>query len=498
MATETYDRLVAKAKEIKLLAGVSGLLGWDQETYMPAKAGEVRSDQMALLAGLLHDKVVASEIGDLLATLEKEKLSAERAAVVRETRRSHDRERKLPKELVEEMARTTSRAQEAWAKARKEKDFPAFAPWLEKVLDLKRQVAKHLGTPGQEPYDALLDEFEPGCTSAELTALFTRLEAELVPLVKKIVSSKKKPRVEILERRYAKAKQEEFGRLVAKDMGFDFEAGRLDVSAHPFCSGLAPDDVRITTRYAEDDLTGSLFGIMHEAGHGLYEQGFDRAWYGTPLAEACSTGVHESQSRLWENMVGRSRSFWRHYFPKLREFFPEPLADVSEADFVFAVNDVRPSFIRTEADEVTYNLHVLLRFEVERDLLSKKLSVSDLPRFWNDKFEKLLGVRPADDAQGCLQDIHWSFGLFAYFPTYTLGNCYAAQIHAAADKELGLDARLAKGELKPLREWLREKVHARGMLHRPKELVKAVTGAPPSPEPFMKYLNAKYGELFGF
>jgi carboxypeptidase Taq len=497
MTTETYDKLVATAREIRLLSGINGLLGWDQETYMPPKSAEIRADQLALLAGMIHDRVVAPEIEGLLATLEKEKLPADRAAVVREGRRLYDRERKLPKELVEEIARTTSRSQEAWAKARKEKDFSQFAPWLEKVIGLKRQAAKHLGAPGQDPYDALLDEFETGATSVELTALFSTLEAALVPLVKKIVGAKKKPRVEILERHYPRAKQEEFGRLVASDMGFDFEAGRLDVSAHPFCSGLQPDDVRITTRYREDDLTGSLFGIMHEAGHGLYEQGFDRKYFGTALADACSTGIHESQSRLWENMVGRSRAFWKHYYPKLRQVFPEPLADVSEADFVFAVNDVRPSFIRTESDEVTYNLHVLLRFEVERDLLSGKLPVSGLPRFWNDKMEKLLGVRPADDAQGCLQDIHWAFGLFAYFPTYTLGNCYAAQFFAAARKELDLDAKLAKGELRPLREWLRKKVHERGGFFRPKDLVKDVTGAPPSSAAFVSYLEAKYAELYG-
>jgi carboxypeptidase Taq len=498
MTTDTYGSLVSKQREIKLLNGVSGLLGWDQETYMPHKAGEVRAEQLALLAGLIHDRVAAPEIGDLLGKLEKGSLEPAKAAVVRETRRVFDREVKIPKELVEEMARTTSRAQEAWAKARKEKDFPAFAPWLEKVIDLKKRAAKLLALPGQDLYDALLDDYEPGCTVKELTALFEGLEKKLVPLVKKIQASSRKPRIDVLERNYPRAKQEEFGRLVAADMGFDFEGGRLDVSAHPFCSGLSPDDVRITTRYAENDLTGSLFGIMHEAGHGLYEQGLDRKSFGTPLAEACSTGVHESQSRLWENMVGRSRPFWKHYYPKLRGVFPDQLADVPEDDFLLAVNDVRPSFIRTEADEVTYNLHVLLRFEIERDLLSGKLRVGDLPSFWNKKLEKLLGIVPPDDSQGCLQDIHWSFGLFAYFPTYTLGNCYAAQFHAKARGELDLDARLAKGDLKPLREWLRKNVHERGQLYRPKELVERVTGKPPSSEAFTSYLEAKYGALFGF
>jgi carboxypeptidase Taq len=497
MAETTYERLVARQKELKLLGGVSGLLGWDQETFMPEKAAEVRSEQIALVAGIVHDRAVAAEIGDLLDALGSEKLAPGPAANVREARRVYDRERKLPKELVEELAKTTSRAQEAWAKARKANDFPAFAPWLEKVLELKRQVARYVGAPGKEPYDVLLDEFEPGATSAELTRVFKTLELALVPLVKKIVASPRKPRVEVLERHYPRAKQEEFGRLVAADMGFDFGGGRLDISAHPFCSGLAPDDVRITTRYAENDLTGSLFGIMHEAGHGLYEQGLRRETFGTALSEPCSTAIHESQSRLWENQVGRSPAFWQHYYPRLKGVFPESLGDVDLPAFVFAINDVRPSLIRTEADEVTYNLHVALRFEVERDLLSKKLPVSDLPRFWNQKMETMLGITPPDDARGCLQDVHWSFGLLGYFPTYTLGNCYAAMFYAKARADLGLDAKLARGELKPLREWLREKVHGKGMLHGPKALVKEVTGEEASPDELVRYLNRKYGELYG-
>ena len=495
-ARTAYARLVDRQREIKLLGGVNALLGWDQETYMPPKAGEVRSEQLALLAGLIHDRFVSPEIGSLLSELERSKLEPEPAANVRETRRFYDRETKLPKELVAEIARTTSLSQEAWGKARKANDFKSFAPFLEKILGLKREVAKNID-PKKEAYDVLLDEHEPGMTSAQLTQLFSGLSAELAPLVKKIVASPRKPKVELLRKKFAPSKQEEFGKLVARDMGFDFEAGRLDVSAHPFCSGFAPQDVRITTRYKDDELTESLFGIMHEAGHGLYEQGLDPRHFGTPLAEACSTGVHESQSRLWENLVGRSRPFWKHYFPKLRALFPAEFGDVSETDFVFAINEVTPSLIRTEADEVTYNLHVILRFEIERDLLSGKLPVGDLPRAWNAKMKDLLGIVPPTDSDGCLQDVHWSFGLMGYFPTYTLGNLYASQLFAKARAELDLDRKLEKGELAPLRQWLLTKVHRKGMFVRPAQLITEVTGKAPSMDDFVTHLKTKYGELYG-
>jgi carboxypeptidase Taq len=281
-------------------------------------------------------------------------------------------------------------------------------------------------------------------------------------------------------------------------MGFDLEAGRLDVSAHPFCSGTCPRDVRLTTRFQERDMRSALFGSMHEAGHGLYEQGLDTAHEWTPMGSAVSLGIHESQSRLWENLVGRSRAFWAHWFPKLKETFPEALSDVGPDAFHFAINEVRPSLIRVEADEVTYNLHILLRFELEQELLSGAVSVSALPGVWNERMQRYLGITPPDDAKGCLQDIHWSFGLFGYFPTYTLGNLYASQIYAAARREMpDLEAKIAAGEMRPLREWLREKIHRRGMLHRPADLVREATGAAPSADFFTSYLKEKFGALYG-
>ncbi len=498
---ETYASLIARYKEVATLNSIANLLMWDQETYMPRKGAAPRAEMVALASGLAHDKLVAGEIGEGVSKLsgDGEGLGPAERANVREIRRFHERERKLPADLVRELARTTSLAQEHWQKARRESAFEEFAPWLEKILGLKRKVCDLIGFErGGQPYDALLDEYEPGAKAAELTPLFQRLKDDLVPLVAAIARSGRKPDSSILRRNYPRRGQEEFGLSIVRDMGFDLEAGRLDVSAHPFCQGIAPTDVRLTTRYREDDLRGALFGTMHEAGHGLYEQGVDPANEGTPMGMAVSLGVHESQSRMWENMVGRSRPFWSHYFPKLRAAFPEALGDVDLDRFHFAINEVRPSFIRVEADEVTYNLHILLRFEMEQELISGRLAVGDVPAAWNKRMGEYLGITPEKDGEGCLQDIHWSAGLVGYFPTYTLGNLYAAQLFARAKKDVaGLDASIGRGDLLPLKRWLNEKVHRKGMLLRPGDLVREVTGEAPRADFFTGYLRAKFGELYG-
>jgi carboxypeptidase Taq len=498
---ETYSRLISRFKEIQTLNAIGGLLNWDQETYMPPKGASARAEMIALTSGLSHDKLVSDEIGECVEKLSGEGtgLGAEERANVREIRRTFERERKLPAELVRELARTTSLSQEHWVKARKESNFGEFAPWLEKILALKRQVCEHVGYPKDgERYDAMLDEYEPGARAAELRPLFENLKKALVPLVAKIAASSRKPDATILTRVYPVEKQREFGTAVIRDMGFDLEAGRLDVSAHPFCSGFSPRDVRLTTRYQERDVRSALFGSMHEAGHGLYEQGVDPRHEWTPMGSAVSMGVHESQSRMWENLVGRSRAFWGHYFPRMQAAFPEALKGVSPEAFYFAINEVRPSLIRVEADEVTYNLHILLRFELEQDLLSGKLPVNDLPATWNRRMQEYLGVTPPDDARGCLQDIHWAFGLVGYFPTYTLGNLYASQLFAAAKRDIAdLDGKIGRGELLPLKQWLNDKVHRRGMLHRPAELLREVTGEAPRADFFTRYLQEKFGALYG-
>jgi carboxypeptidase Taq len=364
-------------------------------------------------------------------------------------------------------------------------------------VDLKRQEAEAVGYK-EHPYDALLDEFEPGATTTEITALFAELSKQLVPLLDAIAASGKPSRRDLLERDYPVDRQEIFGKAAAVAVGFDFEAGRLDVTTHPFCSTPGPGDCRITTRYNPRHFNESFFGILHEAGHGLYEQGLDPDYFGTPMGTAVSLGIHESQSRLWENFVGRSRPFWEHFYPRAQQVFDQALAGVGLDDFLFAVNDVRRSLIRVEADEATYNLHIVLRFEMEQALVKGDLKPADVPGAWNEKFQKMLGLTPPNDTQGCLQDIHWSFGGIGYFPTYTLGNLYAAQFMEQAREDLpGLDDDFRQGSFGRLKGWLNEKIHRQGQRYRAGALCQRVTGKPLSVEPLTRYLRGKYTPLYG-
>ncbi len=499
---EAYQELIRRAKEIALLDSCASVLYWDQRTYMPPKGSGHRAEQVALLAGLVHQKATAPEIGDLLAQVEQSDLAREpgspAAVNVREIRRSYTRATKLPPDLVEELARTCALAREVWVEARRKSDFALFRPWLEKVVALKRQEAAAVGCGTGVPYDALLDDYEPGETTADLTRLFADLREALVQLVLAIATTGKKPDGSILERDYPVDRQEAFGRAAAAAIGFDFEGGRLDVTTHPFCSGIGPGDTRLTTRYNLRDFGDAFFSILHEAGHGIYDQGLDPVHHGTPLGSPVSLGIHESQSRMWENLVGRSRAFWEYFFPKVRQAFPEALGDVSLDAFYFAINDVRPSFIRVDADEATYNLHILLRFELEQALISGDLKAADVPAAWNQTFQRYLGLAVPDDARGCLQDTHWSGGGIGYFPTYTLGNLCAAQFFAQARADLGdLEAQFRRGEFAPLKEWLNAKIHRQGQRHRAGDLVVAVTGKPLSHRPLMDYLKAKYAPLYG-
>jgi carboxypeptidase Taq len=498
---EAYDELRTRSRARAVLASCAAVLGWDEQTYMPPKAGALRGEQMAALAGLVHERATDPAVGERLAIAEGSDLArggdTPEAANLRAWRRDFDRQAKLPRALVESLARATSAAQAAWVAARSARDFARFRPHLRAVLDLKRQEAACLHAGDGPPYDALLDEYEPGATSAALSALFATLRRELVPLVAAVAGARRQPDRSLLSRPFPVDRQRVLGEAVAAAFGFDFGAGRLDPTAHPFCTGIGPGDCRLTTRYDDRDFGRAFFGTLHETGHGLYEQGLDPDAHGTPLGEAASLGVHESQSRLWENGVGRSRAFWAYWFPMARRVFHEALADATLDQFHFAVNAVRPSLIRTEADEVTYNLHVLVRFELEGALLSGDLPVADLPGAWNERHAQTLGIAPAHDGEGCLQDIHWGAGLFGYFPTYTLGNVYGAQLHAAADRDLGgLDALLGRGETAPLREWLRANVHRHGRRYAPAELVRRATGAAPDPAPLVAALRAKYGELY--
>ena len=492
----TYRELVDRFKECAIVGSIGSIVGWDQHTYMPPKGAGHRAEQMGYLAKLGHEKLTSPRLGELLGQLEGNGDTIE-AANVRDIRRAYDRAVKMPAKLVEEIAKTVSQAQNIWAEARKKNDFPAFAPWLDKIVMLKRAEAKAVGYK-DSPYDALLDEYEPGATAAEITRVFAELRAELVPLVASIAASGKKPRKDVLNREFAVDRQHIFGQAAAAAIGFDFQAGRLDTTVHPFCSGIGPGDCRLTTRYHPRELNQGLFGILHEAGHGIYEQGLDPAHFGTPMGSAASLGVHESQSRLWENQVGRGKPFWEHFYPRLQQTFPGTLDDVPLDDFVFAANNVEKSFIRVEADEATYNMHIILRFELEQALMLGEVKPVDVPSAWNAKFKKMLDLTPPDDAHGCLQDIHWSMGGLGYFPTYTLGNLYAAQFMQQARKDIGdLDGDFRIGRFGRLKAWLNEKIHRHGQHYRAGELCRRITGEPLSHRPLMAYLRKKYEPLYG-
>ena len=500
-ASEAYTELVRRAKELGVLNSCAAVLGWDHQTYMPPKGGALRGEQMAFLASLAHQKFTDPKVGELLAAVEGSDLvrdpESDAAANARELRRAYDRATKIPQSLVEELARVTTEAQQVWEQAKKKNDYASFRPVLERVVELKRQEADAVGFKDHR-YNALVEEYEPGTTVAELKTLFAGLTAELSPLVKKIVASPKQPDTNILQREFPVDRQKVFAEAAAVAIGFDFAGGRLDTTAHPFCSGFGPGDCRITTRYNPRFFNEAFFGVLHETGHAMYEQNLPAEHFGTPLGAACSVGIHESQSRLWENQVARGRPFWDHFYPRLRQTFPSALADVSPEAFYFAINDVRPSLIRVEADEATYNLHIALRFELELGLLSGNLTGADLPGAWNERFEALFGLKVPDDARGCLQDIHWSFGGFGYFPTYTLGNLYAAQLMDAVRRELGvsLEDDFRRGDFARLKAWLGTHIHRHGQRFRAGELCRRATGEGLSARPFVAHLNEKYSPLY--
>ncbi len=492
---DTTKGFYEKVRRLADISQAAQILEWDQQVMMPSGGAEQRARQMAALATVLHEKLTAPSLGDDLSALEADPgLDEYVRADVRETRRLRDRALKLPAALVAERAEATALAQEVWAGARAKSDFDAFRPGLERVLALTREMACALDA--SRPYDALLDDFEPGTTEDELKAVFADLKAQLLPLLEAIAGSGARPDTGILRRRFPRQAQEAFCRRVIGDMGFDMQAGRFDVSVHPFTNGTFRD-VRLTTRYLEDFLPAALFGAIHEAGHGIYEQGLDPRRYRDPSGGYCSMGVHESQSRFWENLVGRSRAFWTHYYPLLRESFPGLLDDVPPEAFYTGVNAVTPSLIRVEADEATYNLHILLRFELEGDLLAGRVAVRDLPALWNAKMKEYLGLEPPEDRLGVLQDIHWSAGLIGYFPTYTLGNLYAAQFLEQLRRDLpDLDERLARGELRSVKAWLNERIHVHGRRWPAGELCRRVTGEALSAAPLVRHLRGKYGEIY--
>ncbi|HEX6040672.1 carboxypeptidase M32 [Longimicrobium sp.] len=499
-----YRELLGELREIAVLGSISATLGWDQEVMMPPAAAGLRGEQAAALSTLVHERRTSPRLADLIARCEADTevmTDPDAAANLRNIRHDYDRATRLPTELVRETAETTTLAMHAWRENRERSDFAGFAPWLTKLVDLNRRTAEALGVPeGGELYDALLDSYEPGMRAAELDRVFGELRAGLVPLIRELRENGTAPSTEWMNIPLDIAKQVAFNRGVVERMGFDFSAGRLDESTHPFCEGAGPGDTRLTTRYDAGQMLSALHGTMHETGHGLYEQGLPKAErFGQPLAEAASMGVHESQSRMWENFVGRGRPFWVWALPELQRQTGDAAIGALDVDTVFrGLNTVEPNLIRIESDEATYNLHIMLRYDLERAMLKGDLSVADLPGAWNERMRNDLGLEVPDDRRGVLQDIHWSMGAIGYFPTYTLGNLYAAQLWDALTAALPeLDSQLSRGELGGLLGWLRANVHTHGRRYTAPELCERATGRPLSHEPLLRYLEGKLRPVYG-
>lgn len=494
----TFPALLARMQELKDLQGVIGLATWDQETYMPPKADGARAHQLATLQGIHHERLVDPRLGEVLAwAAEQKDLDADQRAMVRVLTHERDRAVRVPQALVKALAEAQSRALVAWRQARKEKRFALFQPALARILELRREQADAYGHDG-ERYDALLEGYEPGMRVSRLTPVLTALRDALIPMVAAIASAPRQVPELFEGRHFDEGAQWTYSLKMLEAMGFDMEAGRQDRSIHPFTGGTHPLDVRLTTRIDEANPLNALFSSVHEGGHGLYEQGFAEAHYRTSLAAAPSMGLHESQSRLWENVVGRSLAFWEHFYPSLKETFPQALAGVELGTFHAAVNRVTPSLIRTEADEVTYNLHIALRYELELLLIHDQLPLADVPAAWNERMKRYLGIVPPDDTLGVLQDIHWAWGEFGYFPTYALGNLYSASLYRAAERALSdLTGRIRRGEMLSLRDWLRTHIHSQGFRLPAEDLIRQVTGQGLTDVDFLAYLRSKYGALYG-
>ncbi|MCH2133115.1 MAG: carboxypeptidase M32 [Phycisphaerales bacterium] len=499
-----YQGLLERIREAQLIGSSAAILGWDQETMMPSGGVEYRGAQLAMLSRLAHEAFTSEATGEALSACEAiaeltGDPNAPEAVNIREIRREYDRKTCLPASLVEEEAALSSRAMHKWADARKAADFSMFLPELEEVVALMKRKAECYGWPeGGEPWDALAEDYEPGCTAAEVETVFTPLRKDLQALLDDLMGSSTTPSNAFNEVKVPIEKQKTFVRDVATQFGFDFDRGRLDESTHPFCSGSHCNDVRMTTRFHENNVNDALGSTMHETGHGLYEQGLLASHIGTPMGTSVSLGIHESQSRMWENQVGRSEAFWRWCHPRMKDILGDCVSSLSFEDVYGGANIVRPDFIRVEADEATYNMHIMIRFEMERALMRGDLAVADIPDAWNTKYRDYLGIDVPNDAKGCLQDVHWSMCSLGYFPTYTLGNLYCAQFFEKAMADMpDLHDQFARGEFSGLLSWLRTNIHEHGQRYRAGDLCEVVTGRPLESAPLVKHLNDKLRPLYG-
>jgi carboxypeptidase Taq len=493
-APDAYDRLVDHVRRVNNVENAAGLLHWDQQVMMPEGGTPARSQQLSTLSALSHDLLTDEVVGELLDDLEATDLADERAALVREVRREYDRAVRVPSELVEEISQLSSEGVEAWEDARADDDWGTFAPYLERMVELKRAYAEHVD-PDRDPYEVLFEDYEPCLPLEQAEAILDQLKTALVPMIDEIRESDVDLAVDAFAGEFDVDVQEELSREALSTLGYDWERGRLDVSTHPFTSG-TQFDARVTTRFDEADPLGALTATIHEFGHATYQLGLPDDHYGTPLGEPRDLSVHESQSRLWENHVGRSRAWWELFAPAFRERFPAVEATAAEA--YEAANQVyEDNLVRVEADELTYHLHVIVRFEIERALIAGDLAVSEVPEVWNDKYEQYLGIRPETDAEGCLQDIHWSQGSIGYFPTYSLGSAMAAQLFDALEADVGdVDAAVRDGDVDAIHDWLRENVHRHGKRYETNDLVRTATGESFTADYFVDYVRGKYGDLY--
>lgn len=486
--------------DISHLSSVLYLLEWDQAVNMPEMATDARAFSVSQLSAIAHNKFIEIDSDGLLTNLKKQldkgKIKGRDATIVFETWRSFKRNKKLPEAFVRELSETVSKAQVVWEKARKENNFKLFLSLLSKIVKLKKQEAKYVGYSGS-PYNALLDEYEPGMTVDEASNILDNLKDFLIPFLKKIKASKIKINERKIKGKFPIIEQMDFNKFIINKIGFDMNTGRIDESAHPFALGLHPYDVRFTTRYKDDDIFYSISSAIHEAGHGMYEQGLPVKYFGTPLAEAVSYGMHESQSRIWENNIGQDKNFWKYFYPKLRKKFPKTFKNVNIDELYKIINKVSPSLIRTEADEVTYSLHIIMRFEIEKKMIEGTIDIKDLPKIWKANTKEYFGINVPNDSLGVLQDVHWSAGLIGYFPSYVFGNLYAAQFYSVMKKEIpDISGKIANGQFREIKEWLNKNIYIHGKAYKAEELIKKVTGENLNSKYFIEYLGNKYKDIY--